>query len=82
MRAEFDLTRVADLSYTFQPIVDIGSRLPYAYEALLRGARTAIASRRLTACSARPLMPIGWRSPSHYRGAVGRFRRPIPMWVA
>jgi EAL domain-containing protein (putative c-di-GMP-specific phosphodiesterase class I) len=39
MHADFDASGVAGLSYAFQPIVDIASRLPYAYEALLRGAR-------------------------------------------
>lgn len=36
MHTESDLA--AGLSYAFQPIVDITSRLPFAYEALLRGA--------------------------------------------
>jgi EAL domain-containing protein (putative c-di-GMP-specific phosphodiesterase class I) len=43
MHAEFDVAGVAGLSYAFQPIVDIASRLPYAYEALLRGAHNEAA---------------------------------------
>lgn len=39
MRIEIDAAGSAGLSYAFQPIVDIACRLPYAYEALLRGAR-------------------------------------------
>lgn len=38
MRTEFDGAGAAGLTYAFQPIVDISNRLPYAYEALLRGA--------------------------------------------
>ncbi len=39
MRVDTRTCAVAGLSYAFQPIVDITNRLPYAYEALLRGAR-------------------------------------------
>ena len=39
MHADLDIARADGLSYAYQPIVDIVSRQPYAYEALLRGAR-------------------------------------------
>ncbi len=38
MQVEREPIRAEALSYAFQPIVDIANRLPYAYEALLRGA--------------------------------------------
>ena len=38
MQAEREPICAEALSYAFQPIVDIANRLPYAYEALLRGA--------------------------------------------
>ena len=44
MRAEFQPTVATSLTYAFQPIVDIASRGPYAYEALLRGPRNEPAS--------------------------------------
>lgn len=39
MHPDLDITRAGGLSYAYQPIVDIASREPCAYEALLRGAR-------------------------------------------